>query len=165
MTVIRLAAVLAALTAGTASADDAGPSRPDNGLAQAESIAATMDADGDGGITAEEALSFAGPVFASIDADSSGGVSRAEMREWEFGMADLAAFRGRTQAYETAIAITFDAFDADRDGSIDEAEHSAGVARSVAQADADGDGAMSRAEFLDRFVYSVAMRNALEDRP
>lgn len=169
MTAVRTARVaaflLVALAARPALAETSGQVRPDLGLAHAESIAAQMDADRDGLITAPEAEAVSGRVFASMDADASGDITRAEMRGWEFGMADLAAFRNRSQAYDTAIGIAFDVLDDDRDGRVTAAEHAAGIARSIAVSDADGDGGVSRTEFLQRFVYSVAMRNALQERP
>ncbi len=160
------AALLAALAAaGPVLAQTDARARPDTGIARAESIAAEMDVDRDGKIALDEADAFAQRIFTSMDVDASGDLTLSEMRGWEFGMADIAAFRDRTQAYDTAIGIAFDVLDDDRDGRVTAAEHSDGIARSIAASDADGDGGVSRTEFLQRFVYSVAMRNALEDRP
>lgn len=155
---------LAAAICGAAATAEDGPAVHDVANARIEGVAAAMDIDRDGAISASEAAETGRQVFASLDADGSGAVDRAEMLDWEHGMSALAAFRGREQAYEAALGFAFDLFDADGDGTVTRAEHEAGIARSTAFADMDGDGGMSRGEFLRRFVYSVAMRAALEGR-
>ena len=155
--------LVAAILSGAVAAE-AAPALPDSVRAQIEGVAVAMDLDGDGLISTAEAAETGDRVFASLDADASGAVDRGEMLDWEHGMAATAAFRGREQAYGAAIGIAFDLFDADGDGMVTRGEHAAAIERAAAFADLDGDGGMSRGEFARRFVFGVAMRNALEGR-
>ncbi|QPH54812.1 EF-hand domain-containing protein [Pontivivens ytuae] len=136
----------------------------DAGRAMGENFAQRIDADTDGIIGEGELLSFGEGVFASIDTDGDGTVSLAEMRDWRYGMADLAEFRERTQAYETSIAVLFDMFDRNNDGSVSVAEHEHALRMSSRYADLDEDGVLSWDEYLEGFIFNIAMRNALTER-
>ncbi|MFQ6549069.1 hypothetical protein AADZ90_014025 [Aestuariibius sp. 2305UL40-4] len=135
--------------------------QPDAGRAAAEIFAQEIDADGDGVISDTELQGFGDSVFASIDLDGDGAMSEEEMRDWRFGMSDLAEFRERTQAYDTAVAMAFDIFDRDNDSAVSPDEHAAAIQASADYADLDGDGALSIPEYLDGFIFNVAMRSAL----
>ncbi|MFO6464026.1 EF-hand domain-containing protein [Jannaschia sp. KMU-145] len=161
---IRPAALLlAALAATSALAQETVPASAtvDAARAQIEALAAEMDVDGDARITLDELQAAAGQIFPSIDADASDGLTRAEFLGWEFGLAEMAAFRGRTQGYEAAMGMVFDLFDRDGSQGIDAAEFEAAMVESHAYADLDGDAALSAAEFRSNFVVNVALRNAL----
>ena len=144
------------------AASEPAVTRPDQGRAVGEQIAAAIDADRDGLIAKVELRAFSARVFASIDVDADGSLTLPELRGWREGLLDLAVFRGRTEAFETGTAILFDLFDRNADGRVDAAEHDRLVTRSALEADMDSDGRLTRREFLDRFVVSIAMRNALE---
>ena len=162
---IRTAAVLATLALATtpAMAQRIVPFH-DQGRALAEQLADALDADADGMIDAAELDGFAAAVFASVDRDGDGAMTAEELASWRYGMADIAAFRGREEAFETTIALVHDIFDRDNDRRVTPAEHAAAIAHSADYADLDGDGVLTREEYLDGFVFNVAMRNALVPR-
>ncbi|MEM8850591.1 MAG: hypothetical protein AAGE03_11220 [Pseudomonadota bacterium] len=137
------------------------PAEPDAARALMQSFAGTMDADQDGEISSAELVDFSDQVFQSLDTDGSGGIAAEELIEWEFGVADMAAFRGREQAYATAITFVHDLFDTDNDEAISPTEHREGILRSRDYADVDRDGRLVTAEFLRNFIYSMAIRSAL----
>ncbi|MEM7643547.1 MAG: hypothetical protein AAF366_13605 [Pseudomonadota bacterium] len=139
------------------------PAEPDAARALMQSFAVTMDADQDGEISAAEMVDFSDQVFESLDTDGSGGITAGELIGWEFGMADMAAFRAREQAYETIITFVHDLFDTDNDEAISAAEHREGILRSRDYADLDRDGRLVTAEFLRNFIYSMAIRSALSE--
>ena len=134
----------------------------DSGRAVAEQFATIMDADGDGTMSAQEVRAFADTAFGSVDTDENGALSVAEMIDWQYGFAELAAFRDRTQAFETTVAVIHDMFDRDNDGLVTTEEHDDAILRSVEYSDLDGDGTLTREEYLGGFIYNIAMRNALD---
>ncbi len=135
----------------------------DQGQAMAELFAAQIDADRDGTLEENEVLAFSEAVFASMDTDGSGGLTFEEMRDWEHGMADLAAFRHREEAFDASIGMAFALFDRDRDGLISPSEYEAGVRVAAGLADGDEDGSLKVDEYLDGFIFNIAMRKALAD--
>ncbi|QFU08351.1 EF hand [Rhodobacteraceae bacterium THAF1] len=133
----------------------------DAARAQAELIAGAVDTDNDQHISLEEMTLFGDTVFTLIDADSDSQITRDEQEAFQLGMVEIADFRGRRQAYDTAQAIVFDIFDRDRDGVIARAEHDEGFVRAHAFADTDGDGTLTINEYLRGFIFNIAMRNAM----
>lgn len=157
-----------ALTAALFAAPAMSQTRPadvsllvDPGRAAVEAFAVAIDANRDGRISPAELDTAGRAVFASMDTDADSVLTRDEMAGWEHGMSRLAAFRGRTQAYEASVGLVFDLFDRDRSDTIDADEHADGIRAALAQADRDGDGAMSLAEFRDEFVMTAAVRDGL----
>lgn len=135
----------------------------DPGRASIDAFAVAMDANNDGRISPVEMDSAARAVFASMDVDGDGALTEGEMTGWEHGMAHLAAFRGRSQAYDAAMGMVFEMLDRDMSGTVDAAEHARGMRAAWALADRDGDGVMSHAEFRDGFVVTAALRRGLAD--
>ncbi|MEM9795211.1 MAG: EF-hand domain-containing protein [Pseudomonadota bacterium] len=133
----------------------------DAGAAMVQSLAAAMDANSDGAISLEELTETSALIFEKIDADSSGSLTFEEMTDWEFGLAEMAEFRGRGQAYDAAMGVVFDMFDRDNSGQVDGTEHSEAITRAAQYADTDNDGAMSFDEFYSNFIVNVALRNAM----
>lgn len=160
MTTGKLVAL--ALAAGVPLALEAQP-RPihDDGRARAEAIAMATDRDADGLLSWAELERMSDDVFASMDEDTNGTVDRDEFAAWRYGMADLADFRDRAASYETTMAFVFDVFDRDNDEAITEDEHEEAVRRSHDYADLDGDGALTIREYLDGFIFNIAMRSAV----
>ncbi|MBM2576378.1 hypothetical protein JQC91_08665 [Jannaschia sp. Os4] len=156
---MRLIALI--LLAAPVAAQESYDGTPDYGRAMVERMAETADADGDGRISYPEVDALAKAVFPSIDADGDGAVTRDEMVGWEYGFADLAAFRGRDEAFRATVNVVFDIFDRDDDGRVTPSEHVAAAAHSARYADRDGDGTLSREEYLSGFIFNIAMRNAL----
>lgn len=146
--------------AGPLAAQETGNLRNDPGRAIAERLAARIDRNGDGRIDEAEIRAASAEALASIDADGDGRMTPGELLDWPLGMADLAAFRGRSGSYETAMAIVFNIFDRDGDGIVSGAEHEAAVMHSYAYADLDGDGVLTTGEYLGGFIFNVVMRNA-----
>lgn len=159
-------ALIAAVSASSVSATS--PETPardagvvDAGLALAEAVATEVDANGNGSAELREVLDYSREAFVAVDADNSGDVSFTEFETDIFGFRDLAEFRGRLQAYQTANRIAFDLFDRDNSGAVSLEEHELAVANSVFYADLDGDSKLSREEFLNGFIYFVVLRNGL----
>lgn len=170
MSVWRLfPAGLALVAAVSASAEVAtSPETPardaaivDAGLALAEAVATEVDVNGNGSAELREVLDYSREAFVAVDADGSGDVTFAEFETDIFGFRDLAEFRGRLQAYQTANRIAFDLFDRDNSGAVSLEEHELALANSVFYADLDGDSVLSRDEFLNGFIYFVVLRNGL----
>ncbi|MEM7490041.1 MAG: EF-hand domain-containing protein [Pseudomonadota bacterium] len=169
MTHVRSLAALAlgaALAAGPALAGDplhgaTAAQSVDAGRSQVEDFARALDADGDMSISAEELRTATMEIFPSADTDGSGAVDRAEFVGWKYGLADMAAFRGRDQGFDAAMGVVFDLFDRNDDGGLDPAEMEEGMMRSLAYADTDGDGAMALEEFYRDFLITVALRNGM----
>lgn len=136
---------------------------PDAAVAQAEIIGQQMDANNDGVITQDEMHDFGGRLYDAMDADGSGQVALSEMSGWQFGMAEIAEFRGRATNYETAVAIVFDIFDRDNDQKMSRAEHLAAMNGALNLADLDDDGVLTMREYQDGFIFNIAVRNALEE--
>ncbi|MCR9088597.1 MAG: EF-hand domain-containing protein [Rhodobacteraceae bacterium] len=159
-------ALIAAVSASSVSATS--PETPardagvvDAGLALAEAVATEVDANGNGSAELREVLDYSREAFVAVDADNSGDVSFTEFETDILGFRDLAEFRERLQAYQTANRIAFDLFDRDNSGAVSLEEHELAVANSVFYADLDGDSKLSREEFLNGFIYFVVLRNGL----
>lgn len=136
----------------------------DEGRALAEQLAGVIDENGDRIITPEELHDFGDLVFVSVDTDEDGAMSIDELAGWRFGMADIATFRDRDQAFRTTVSFVHDLFDRDNDGRVTAEEHTAEIDRSFVYADMDGDGLLTLEEYLDGFIFNIAMRNALVAR-
>lgn len=166
MTRSLLAAILAGtLAAPLAAAPLLAPvdasATVDPGRAAIDAFAIAADANRDGRLSMVELESAGRVVFASMDVDADGAVTEAEMTGWRYGLADLAAFRGRAQAHDTAMGLVFDMMDRDRSGFVEAGEHRDGLARGWRNGDRDGDGRLSMAEFRDGFFITAALRRAL----
>ncbi len=135
----------------------------DPARASIDAFAVAMDTNRDSRISTVELDIAAQAIFASMDTDASGALTELEMTGWEHGMAQLAAFRGRTQAYDAALGVVFDLLDGDGSGTIDAGEHTRGMRAAGALADRDGDGAMTLGEFRDGFMVTTAIRQGLAD--
>ena len=158
---IHLRATIAAVLITMPAVAQDRPTDHDAARALAEQFAATIDADADGDITVAEMTAFGDAVFASVDVDGSGTLSMEETRDWEFGMAEMAEFRGGSQGYDVAVAMVHDIIDRDDDGMVDPAEHRDAILRSRTYADTNEDGRLDEEEFLRGFIYNIAMRNAM----
>lgn len=155
--------LLALVAATPLAAQDGAPAIDDRGRAIAETFAAQADADG---VISENEIGAVGAsAFASLDADGDGAVGLDEMLSWRFGMAGIAAFRDRTQAFDAIVGMVFDVFDAADDGRLTQAGHRAAVTRAASLADRDGNGTMTHDEPLGGSIFNTAMRYALIDRP
>ena len=126
-----------------------------------EAVAAALDADDDRIIAPAELAPAAASVFVSMDADRDGRLVLAEMLGWRDGLGEMAAFRGRSQAYEATLGLVFDMFDEDGDGAVDAPEHARAIRKAARLADADRDGELSMEEYRTRFMLNVALRNAM----
>lgn len=127
-----IAALLMALGAGTAIAQEGGRHGPMS--------FETLDADGDGEVTAEDFEMARAARFGEIDADGDGSVSEAE----------FVAHAART-ASERAARM-FERLDADGDGVLSRDVMERGrrggmAARLIERFDSDGSGGLSEAEF------------------
>lgn len=151
---------LPALAEGPAAIDPA-PARVDAGRAAVEAFAARLDADGDRAIDRGELAAGAALAFPSIDKDGSGTVDAREWRDWEFGLGEMAAFRGRAQAYDAAMGIVFDLLDRDGDGALTAVEYRESMAAAHASADRNGDGRLGLGAFYQGFLVNVALRHAM----
>lgn len=159
-TIAALAVPLPALAQSSQGDLNAG-NAADAARAMVEEWAGVLDANGDRRIDGGEMAEGLSRVFPSVDADSSGSVSQAEFRDWEFGLAEMAAFRDRAQAYDAAMGVVFDLYDRDDDGALTMEEYREAIDRSMAYADFDEDGAMSYDEFRRGFIINVALRHAM----
>lgn len=124
-------------------------------------FAVAMDANHDGRISPVEIDTAGQMVFAAMDRNGDSAVTLPEMLEWEDGFAEVAAFRGRTQAFDASMSLVFAMFDADGSRSLDAEEHGQAVATGWARADRDRDGSLTIDEFRKNFVMTVAVRTAL----
>ena len=124
----------------------------------------TMDTNDDQLISQNEMEMFGGTVLTLIDTDEDGKITREEQSAFQLGMVEIADFRERRQAYDAAQAIVFDIFDRDSDGVISREEHMTGYRRAHTFADFDEDGQLSMSEYLNGFIFNIALRNALSQR-
>ena len=136
----------------------------DAARAQAQLIGNAMDTNDDQLISQNEMEMFGGTVLTLIDTDEDGKITRDEQAAFQLGMVEIADFRERRQAYDTAKAIVFDIFDRDSDGVISREEHMTGYRRAHSFADFDEDGQLSMSEYLNGFIFNIALRNALSQR-
>lgn len=136
---------------------------PDAARAQGELIAQAIDANSDSVIAPDEMAAYGTIVFDTLDIDADGILLRDETAAFRFGMTEIAEFRGRKQAYDTAQSIVFDIFDRDNDGEVTRNEHEHGFRRAFRFADLDEDGLLTMREYLEGFILNIAMRAALSD--
>jgi Ca2+-binding EF-hand superfamily protein len=161
-----LAALLCLGLATPLCAQEAGGPPPasltvDAARAQVEESAMLIDTNGDALIDRSEIDAASVAYFASIDVDGSGTLTRGEFLGWEFGLADMAAFRGRSQGYEAAMGMVFDFFDRDGDRLVAREELEVAIARAHLYADTNDDQALTFDEFRSNFIINVALRNAM----
>lgn len=149
------ALLLAALPAPAQDSRDAA-------RAQAEQIAVAIDTDRDGTLSLSEIETYGTAVFDRLDSDGDDRMTRADVAAFRFGMTDIAEFRDRMQAYNTAQTILFDVFDHDHDGFVSRQEHESGFRRAYGFADLDEDGTLTMQEYGEGFIFNIAMRAALD---
>ncbi|CTQ48733.1 EF-hand domain-containing protein [Jannaschia donghaensis] len=161
-----VAALLAlCLTALPATAQEGHPmggaAMVDQSTAFIDAFGVAIDRDHDSTISVEEMDLASVDVFTSMDTDGDARLTRAEMMEWEYGFAELAAFRGRQAEFEVAVTMVFDLLDSDADGGISVAEHTSGLQLARRLADRDGDGGLSLTEFREDFIVITALRRGV----
>ena len=165
MTTAPTAAILlAALTTTPVYAQGLSATK-DAGNATGAALLAGMEADRSGTLEGPDVANFARALVLSMDADASGDLTRAEMVAWRGGVRDIAAYRGRTLAYETMASVLFDVADRDADGSVTVAEQVDAVLRISARADVDGDGVTTTAEFDRHSIVAIGLRTAVASPP
>ncbi|SHJ30063.1 EF hand [Palleronia salina] len=133
----------------------------DAARAQIELIGFAIDTNHDQVISPDELATYGDVVFETLDRDGDDRLVLDEIASFRLGMTEIAEFRGRQQAYDTAQAIMFDIFDRDSDGGIGPDEHRSGFDRAFDFADLDGDGTLTMDEYSRGFIYNIAMRAAL----
>jgi Ca2+-binding EF-hand superfamily protein len=103
--------------------------------AQAQSDASHMldaifqmfDENRDGVITSSEANHFIEKTFAELDMKNTGAISRDAWMRFSFGLADLAADQGRSDAYDLAKYKIFKRWNTSKTGALSLEEYRAGV--------------------------------------
>ncbi len=122
-----------------------------------------VDADANGELTIVEMLDYAELVFTSMDTDDSGGLTEEEFSTWGFGMSNVAEDRGLSPNYKSSIRIMYDLWDRNNDAAVTSQEHEAAILFSRSYADLNGDNLLSEQEYLDGFLFNVAVRNAVRE--
>ncbi len=102
-------------------------------------------------------------IFVSMDADENENLTYEEFMSWGFGKQLIAEEAGREQAYKTALRITFDIWDRNKDGEVSALEHRQGISLDAFRSDLDLDGRLSKQEFIGSFVINVALNAALNN--
>lgn len=86
-----------------------------------------FDENSDGYITTAEANHFITKTFKEMDTKGSGKITMADFRNFSFGLADVAAAEGKSDAYEKAKDAIFKRWDQGKKGSLTLVEYRAGV--------------------------------------
>ncbi|MFQ6552843.1 hypothetical protein AAD018_010935 [Aestuariibius insulae] len=134
----------------------------DSAKAVGDMFARSIDVDLDGMISRRELIDFGDQVFVSVDQDGDGMIVLEELQTWQFGLADLAEFRGRDQAYLTSMAIVFDVMDRNNDQTVSSSEYERATLVSADYANVNGDDLLTREEYLQGYIFNIAMRNAFQ---
>ncbi len=134
----------------------------DSAKAVGDMFAQSIDVDLDGAISRRELIDFGDQVFVSVDQNADGMIVLEELQTWQFGLADLAEFRGRDQAYLTSMAIVFDVMDRNNDQSVSPSEYERATLVSADYANVNGDDLLTREEYLEGYIFNIAMRNAFQ---
>lgn len=102
-----------------------------------EAIFHLFDENDDGFITIDEADRYLAKTFAEMDSGGSGRIGVAEFRQFSFGLADVAAAEGKSEAYEKAKDAIFNRWDRGKKGFLTLADYRAGVVGEAKAARAD----------------------------
>lgn len=92
-----------------------------------DAIFQSFDQNRDGVINAEEANHFIDKTFAEMDRGKTGKVSLNAWLNFSFGLADIAADQGRSDAYDRAKAKVFKRWDRSKSGALSLEDYRAGV--------------------------------------
>jgi Ca2+-binding EF-hand superfamily protein len=122
-----------------------------------------FDENDDGYITTAEANRFIDKTFSEMDRLKAGRMSRDAWLNFSFGLADVAADQGRSDAYDRAKDKIFRRWDRDGSGDLTLEEYRAGVladARATRAGPADKDlkvdlRAFRRAPFIRQLVKAL----------
>jgi hypothetical protein len=131
-----------------------------------DAIFQMFDENGDGFITTGEANRFIDKTFAEMDMKHTGKITREAWMRFSFGLADLAADQGRSDAYDRAKYKIFKRWDKGEAGALSLDDYRAGVlgdARAALGRAARGDGgemridlaAFKRAPFVRQLLRSL----------
>jgi Ca2+-binding EF-hand superfamily protein len=122
-----------------------------------------FDENRDGVISLDEANRFIDKTFAEMDMKHTGRISRDAWMRFSFGLADLAADQGRSDAYDLAKYKIFRRWDKSRSGALSLDDYRAGVlgdARRATGVQSDGDlkidlPAFRRAAFVRQLMKAL----------
>jgi hypothetical protein len=92
-----------------------------------DAIFQSFDTNGDGAITTSEAVHFIDKTFSEMDRGKTGRISRDAWLNFSFGLADLAAEQGRSDAYDRAKEKIFRRWDRSKSGGLSLEDYRAGV--------------------------------------
>ncbi|QGM99289.1 EF-hand domain-containing protein [Methylocystis parvus] len=92
-----------------------------------DAIFQMFDENRDGAISMEEANRFIDKTFAEMDMKHTGRISRDAWMRFSFGLADLAADQGRSDAYDRAKYRIFKRWDRSKSGALSLDDYRAGV--------------------------------------
>lgn len=125
----------------------------------------TFDENRDGVITTAEANRFIDKTFAEMDMKHTGAISRDAWMRFSFGLADLAAEEGRSDAYDLAKYQIFKRWNKSKSGALSLEEYRAGVLgdarKAVGGKPKDGEdmkidlAAFKRAPFVRQLMHSL----------
>lgn len=98
-----------------------------NAIHTLDAIFHNFDDDHDGVITAAEANRYIEKSFAEMDPRHTGKMTKEAWRAYSFGLADVAAEQGVSDAYERAKDAIFDRWDRRKKGALSLEDYRAGV--------------------------------------
>ena len=132
---------------------------------EAERIAALgfgeLDSDKNGQGDLREMVDYSDQIFAAMDVDSSGAVDYAAFSAFDFGLKNVAGMRDRQQSYDSVLRLLFDLWDTDNDNKVSANEYRNGILKAFEASDRNADGMLTEQEYLDNFLYNIAVRAAL----
>lgn len=97
-----------------------------------------FDENNDGYVTTAEANHYIMKTFKEMDRNGSGKINMADFRNFSFGLADVAAAEGKSDAYEKAKDAIFKRWDKDGKGALTLVQYRAGVLADAQAARRDG---------------------------